>query len=263
MKWGELYGSFYVNTLFAAVKDNLEQNFDFVCLTDNPAGVDEEILCRPIVFDHLPRHQWGGMWPKLQIFDERQFGSYDLVLFLDLDIVILRDLDAFVEIARRGNGLYLIPKFRGLLWRIIPAWFWNGVPWAMNKVSRGNSSIVAFNPKQQSHLFDNFEPARHVAKFKNDQNYVSELATKRRLFPLGWSLERNWLVRPWPFSRIFPTHRDRPNRAKVVIFNGWPNPYDLASDDIGEWGRRNRKTSGGLPWVADYLRKYTKVQRPS
>ena len=43
MKWGTKYGPEYVNRLYAMVRRHLSGPFNFVCLTDNAAGIRPEV----------------------------------------------------------------------------------------------------------------------------------------------------------------------------------------------------------------------------
>lgn len=52
------------------------------------------------------------------------------------------------------------------------------------------------------------------------------------------------------------TYRKLPDRPKIVIFHGRPNPDELVNDDIGYWSIGRRHAYGGIGWVADYLQKY-------
>lgn len=48
MKWGNKYGSEYVNRLYAAAKIHITGEFSFACLTDDSSGLDPAILTYPI-----------------------------------------------------------------------------------------------------------------------------------------------------------------------------------------------------------------------
>ncbi len=259
MKWGDLFGGDYVNMLYRAVQDHLSLDHDFICITDNEDGLDPGIKACPLSFAQLDRPDWThGKWPKLLMFDRRIVGDYEAALFLDLDLVVTGQLDPLLDIVLDKGGLYLMPKFRGLIWRILPAAFWDKVPWFMNKVTRGNSSVVGFVPSEQYHLYDGFDGPVHLPKYENDQNYISALATNRKCYPKNWCIGIVHLVYYWPFGLIFRKYRNRPKRPKIVIFNGRPNPVELVNDDIGYWGSRRRRAYGGIEWVAEYLRKYSR-----
>ncbi|MBO9445213.1 hypothetical protein [Ruegeria sp. R14_0] len=257
MKWGEAFGPDYVNLLYAAVQDHMSLDHDFICITDNTEGLKPGIKVAPLAFPQLDRDLWiHGKWPKLLMFDREIVGEYDAALFLDLDLVVTGQLDPLLTIMLEKGGLYLMPKFRGFVWRMIPAVIWDHIPWVMNKVTRGNSSIVGYVPAEQFHLFDDFDGAKDLPKYENDQNYISALATNRKCYPKNWCIGIIHLVYYWPFGLIFKKYKKRPKRPKIVIFNGRPNPNELLDDSIGYWGSRRRRAFGGIEWVADYLNKY-------
>ncbi|MCG7518466.1 hypothetical protein [Ruegeria sp. Ofav3-42] len=258
MKWGDAFGADYVNTLYCAVKDHLSLDHDFICITDNPEGLAAGIKTHPLRFPQLERDQWiHGKWPKVLMFDRQIVGGYDAALFLDLDLVVTGNLDPLLAIVMEKGGLYLMPKFRGLIWRLIPAAIWDQIPRIMNKVTRGNSSVVGFVPAEQFHLCDDFDSATDLPRYENDQNYISALAKDRKCYPKNWCIGIIHLVYYWPFGLIFKRYKRRPGRPKIVIFNGRPNPAELIDDSIGYWGTRRRRAHGGIEWVADYLERYS------
>ena len=54
MKWGDKYGSDYVNKLYSMVHRHLHKDFRFICLTDNAIGLRKEIETKPIPEMKLP-----------------------------------------------------------------------------------------------------------------------------------------------------------------------------------------------------------------
>lgn len=257
MKWGDLYGPEYVNRLYRAVQDHLSLEHDFICISDSFDGLESGIKRQTFDFSQLDRPLWAhGKWPKLQMFDRDIVGEYDAALFLDLDLLVTGSLDPLFQIVLNQGGLFLMPKFRGFVWRMIPAAIWDFVPWLMSRATRGNSSVVGYIPAQQFHLFDAFDGAAHLPKYENDQNYISALAFRRRCYPKNWCIGLIHLVPYWPLGLIYKPYRTPPKRPKIVIFNGRPNPDELIDDELQSWGSRRRKGYGGIWWVADYLKKY-------
>lgn len=80
------YGAEYVNRLYRAVERNLTVPHKFLCLTDDPEGVECETKL-------LPRGL-RGWWGKIALFKEAFDGP---VLYLDLDTLILGNIDFFAE----------------------------------------------------------------------------------------------------------------------------------------------------------------------
>eukprot|EP00826_Nyctotherus_ovalis_P061322 TRINITY_DN8713_c0_g1_i11.p1 TRINITY_DN8713_c0_g1~~TRINITY_DN8713_c0_g1_i11.p1 ORF type:complete len:309 (-),score=67.61 TRINITY_DN8713_c0_g1_i11:274-1200(-) len=63
VKYGTLYGADYVNKLYRGVEKFLNISHDFVCFTDNPSGLEEEI--KVVKIDN----KFGGWWSKANIFN--------------------------------------------------------------------------------------------------------------------------------------------------------------------------------------------------
>lgn len=85
VKWGEAYSAEYVNILKDMVSRNLEAGFPgrFVCMTDDPTGIDESIEILPIPDD---LETW---WGKLYMFKRGLFPDGTRCVFMDLDTVII------------------------------------------------------------------------------------------------------------------------------------------------------------------------------
>ena len=48
LKWGELYGSEYVNRAYGGLLKHCNEPFHFVCYTDNPDNISKDIEVRNI-----------------------------------------------------------------------------------------------------------------------------------------------------------------------------------------------------------------------
>ncbi len=69
VKYGKLYGPEYANKLFRGVQRFLSLPHDFVCFTDDPAGLDTGIRVLPI------NNSYKGWWSKAHIFDQKSISS--------------------------------------------------------------------------------------------------------------------------------------------------------------------------------------------
>lgn len=102
-QWGSLYGPEYTNRLARAVKRNLRRPFEFVCVADDPAGIDCGVTPPPPDFAAAP-----NCIRRLKMYDRafaRRIG--ERILMLDVDVVVTGSLDAMVD---RGEPL--------VLWRV-------------------------------------------------------------------------------------------------------------------------------------------------
>jgi hypothetical protein len=85
LKAGTLYGPEYVNNLRDMVSRNLPYGTRgrFVCLTDDPEGLDEGIDVIPLPSD------LEGWWGKLYMFKRGLFSEGERVIFMDLDTLLV------------------------------------------------------------------------------------------------------------------------------------------------------------------------------
>lgn len=235
MKWGTLYGPDYVNVLYNATRANLSGDFRFVCLTDDPAGIDSAVECLPIPDLGLPEDLWRvGAWAKVGLFSKDLHGLRGRALFIDLDMVIWGDLDGFFT---HGSGLVAVDEGR-----------WNGTP------PSTMSSIMAFDLGRYDHLVKGLraDPVATARRHGLEQRYIHDRVEGIGYWPEDWvaSFKRH-LRRPLLVDRVLAPKRPLPG-TRVVIFHGRPRPYDLIRP-----GGRNRDIwphhiPGSVGWMQDY-----------
>ena len=125
--------------LFNAVKSSLSGDFRFICLTEDGNCINPDVEVFPISFISLTPQEWfvGGVWPKIGLFDAYFHGLKGQALFIDLDMVVLRDLDGFFEIDKPFVGLNAGPE-----------WGRGGHP------TEFGSSAICLELVQSSHITD-------------------------------------------------------------------------------------------------------------
>lgn len=86
-------GAEYVNNLFDMVRRNLSDNVEgrFVCLTDDPTGLHEDI-CAISLPDDIK-----GWWGKLYMFKRGLFPDMERMIYFDLDTLIVSNIDSIVS----------------------------------------------------------------------------------------------------------------------------------------------------------------------
>ena len=251
IKWGKGYPGTYANILYRSVRDHLSLPHRFVCLTDDPSGLDAGIETMAIGDFPLPRESWArGMWPKLVMFRKGLFPDNATVIFLDPDIVITKPIDPMIEHVRKKGGLHIIREWNPALLKVLP------VSWRPDRGS--NSSVVAFIAGAQTHILDRFleDPQGYFAMHYNDQNFINAFAADKNYWPYSWcqSFKRSCVWYP-PFNRIFRKPR-LPKAAKIMVFHGEPNPADLVRDDNSRWGSKRKFGFGPVDWVKEYWTRY-------
>ena len=90
IKWGCKYGPEYVHRLRNGVARNLKADHRFVCITDDPVGLECETA--PIDSDYR------GWWQKVTLFRREPYGIKGWMLYLDLDVVVTGGLDVLLPV---------------------------------------------------------------------------------------------------------------------------------------------------------------------
>jgi len=232
MKWGIKYGPEYVNRLASMVRRHLKMPHRFICMTDDPTGLDAGIEARPLPdFDDPGGPERG--WRKISIFRSPLFDLEGPTLFLDIDIVVVGALDEFFSYP----GEFLIIK-----------------DWVRPRRPTGNSSVFRFDAGTHPELLAKFmrDHARIRREVRNEQEYISRelyAAGKLSYWPAEWCVSfkygcmarfpMNWWIAP----KI-------PHGARVVVFHGQPNPPDAIAGITSKLTRHVHKT----PWVAEHWR---------
>ncbi len=234
MKWGQKYGPEYVNRLYAMVRRNLRGPFNFVCLTDDSAGIGPQVQCHPLPTLNLPPGTPERGWTKLVSFQKSLAGLQGSVLFLDVDVVIVGSLDEFFE---QPGEFVIIHDYKR--------------PWRVT----GNSSVYRFEAGAHPDVLANFEANVQSIRqrFRNEQAYLSDFLHRQgklQYWPTAWCPSFKYHSIPtWPSN--YWREPFVPPGAKVIVFHGECNPPDALA------GRRNRALRFIRPasYVGDYWRE--------
>lgn len=233
-RWGTLYPAQEVNILRASVARNLTFPYRFHCVTDDPAGLDPQIITHP-----LPDEGVDGIWRKLGTFRKNFLGLEGRhVVSLDIDIVIVGSLDFLVErpevdlwIARNWARKFGSAKGSGSVYRLkvgshVHVWEdFIANPSVAVETYHGRTRLIGEQNWLQHKVGDfTFLPKGKVVSFKRHCG-----ARGRRLF--GIDTSRFGVARP-------------PADASVVSFHGDPLPRDVMQSRHGRWRR--------APFVAEH-----------
>ena len=209
VKWGDKYGSDYVERLSRGVMRNLPIEHDFICMTDKPV---RGFNCIPLASD-LP--SW---WSKLAIFKPGLFTGE--CLYLDLDVIITDSLLPLVALLYQSPGLWVRDDFSYSIHRQRPDLS------AEFKLMLGgegtvNSSVMLWREDAARAVWEEFDPAS-MKVLHGDQNWISKLLWPRG----GIQLIPDDLVCSYKYHVM----RNLPV-APVVVFHGDPKPADLSRHD--------------------------------
>jgi len=232
IKWGNKFGPEYVNRLYSMVEKNLTIPHRFVCFTDNSDGINPNIEIRP-----LPNLNDEGLpekaWKKLGLFTDKLADLQGQALFLDLDVVIMKNIDSFFELP----GEFIIIK-----------------DWDFPNDIIGNSSVFRFEVNKHADIIENFykEGKNIRKKYKNEQAFLSHQMNNKGILQYWnhhWcvSFKRNCLYK-FPIN-FFKTPRE-PWECKILVFHGRPNPIQAYKGFLGKFGFRYVKPT---KWLKNYM----------
>lgn len=228
IKWGDRYPMSLLNRLAKAVITNGFPDAKFICFTDDVAGADNHIECRPLPAIDLPEKYRWTYWRKIALYDP-SLQLEGACLYFDLDVVITGDLRPLVAD-----------------WKGEPRFIknWVGKKTAKKDIyDRVNTSVVLFPGSQCGEVFDifNANPQKALSTYATDQGFTYDLlAPRSNFFPeeICVSFKKHCLAR-FPLNLILPPAI--PPGASVVIFHGHPDPDEAArghyKGPIRRWNR--------------------------
>lgn len=236
MKWGNKYPALFVNRLYAMLARHLTQPFVLNCLTDDPSGIRAEVRCLPLPKLDLPAGLPERGWRKLTTFASNLYGLEGSALFLDLDVVILRNIDHFFSHDAASEALYIIKDWKR--------------PWRVT----GNSSVYRFRlgafPDLLPYFVAHFETIRR--QYRNEQAFLSaylHAQGKLRYWDKNWCLSYKYHALAPPLLDRFRAPR-QPN-CDILIFHGEVNPDQAIVGGGGKWYRHIQ----AAPWLAEAWRE--------
>ncbi len=215
--YGTKYKPIYVQNLYNMVTRNLSVPHKFYCFTDNIKL--DKILEGDIIVRQFPLHDMQGWWNKMQLFHPDN-GLSGVNLYMDLDVVIMRNIDCFAEYDN-DTTFSITSDFNGR-----KIWY--------------NSSLMKWHSETMKPIiWDEFIKDRsYWYRLQGDQNAITELIRKNKdfhrntvkTFPDEWTFSYKWFDREDPrFSKHLWTFEQNEN-AKVAVFHGFPKPHESDQD---------------------------------
>lgn len=216
LKYGDKYSSDYVNKLFHMVSRHTTQPVGFYCMTEDPKGLESGINVIP-----LPSNvSLSGWWYKPYVFS-KDFPVKGTILFLDLDIVIIKNIDDFFS--------YNPEKFciiRDFTRSMNPNW------------NRYNSSAFRLESGSLDYVWkDLVNDLSAVKRMHGDQDWLFEKIKQNvQFWPDDWCQSYKWEVRnrnevvgvgrQRNFSTVLHEPKIKPN-TKILVFHGDPKPEQV------------------------------------
>jgi hypothetical protein len=212
LKWGKKYSFKYVNTLYNMVKRHSLLTDKFVCITDDTKGLLPNIETRP-----LPALPLQGWWFKPYVFCKELNFSGE-VLFLDLDLVIFKNMDQLWTID--PEKFFIIRDFTRHMYKD-----WN----------KFNSSVFRFHADTTHYVWEKFykDHQNITRKFPGDQDFLHYvLKDTAKTWPDEWIQSYKWEMRDRSDiavidgKRNFTTIKNPKidNNCFIAVFHGDPKP---------------------------------------
>jgi hypothetical protein len=188
----------------------------FICFTDDARQLNPNIEIR-----NLPLgSKYHGWWWKPYVFKEGHFPDGDVNLFIDLDMVIISNIDKFIN--------YESGKFLGL--EDVGRVFGRGV-------EKLGSAVMRWPANTYTNIWTAIENDPSLMnKFHGDQDLIWHLhKTSIKFYPAEWIRSYKWEIRTrselvrstvgWNFNSI-KTPNVHPDTA-ILAFHGTPNPHEV------------------------------------
>lgn len=165
-KSGGDYGPEYVAAFSAGLTEYFAVNYKLFCLTDRPHEIER--YAEPIEL----RHDLPGWWSKIELFNQRAFRD-DRVLYLDLDVMIIDEINDFVELCVSSTMPLMLrsvdPLGKANDWPSTSIMCWDG-----NSLKKVYSAFFALGPQQVMEQTMNGPTGR--AGQRTDQGFIRKVA---------------------------------------------------------------------------------------
>jgi hypothetical protein len=227
----------YVNRLWSMVRRHTSRDTRLVCFTDDATGIDPAVEIQPLPAINIPEHVSWTPWRKLSVWQAPLEGIDGDVLFLDLDVVLTGNIDAFFD--------------------YLPGEFCVAENWTQPGQRIGNTSCYRFPVGKHKYIFDDFnrDPDTILARYRVEQHYISDVIKGMYFWPAEWCLSfKHSLIPAWPLNFFYAPRL--PATARLVAFTGKPDPDDAVD---GQWPvraawKRVYKHVRPTAWIGEHWR---------
>jgi len=221
------FTSEHVNTLLNMVNRHYHKPFRFVCVTDDPLGLDRGVEYHPLWDDladvETAMDGWVSCYPRLKIFSKEMaevFGPR--ILVLDIDTVIVDDVTELWDRPEPFVGIRLHP--------------WSEIDGPLNDSYGG--AMYLMDAGAFPEVWDDFDvlnspqESKHHGFRGSDQAWIS--------YKLGPG-HPVWIVADGVVSSrqdaLLVRHRTRPG-TRIVMFHGRHRPWGKRAQGCS-WVRKN------------------------
>jgi len=212
---GNAYTIDYVQNLKRGVDKYLSEEHTFNIFTDRKDQIPqlEELGTIRFVPNLDVEKKW---WYKMYMFAQH-LGVRGPVLYLDLDVIIVGNLDPLVT---KDNKFRMIHDFNR-----------SNVGPLYNK---SNSSAMSWNFEHHHYLWDRFKSdiPKHTTRMAGDQDFIHLNAINREWWPDNWVVSYKW---EYQKGKMYDS-----DQTKVLVFHGKPKPHEIGDIAMQEMWRYNK-----------------------
>lgn len=259
IKWGTIYSADDVNKLYAGIRRNTSRDFNFYCFTDNKAGLDANIIAKPLPKLNVPHKTNLLNYPKTAGLCDDHLGGLtgQRVFFFDIDSLIVGNLDELFAYPKEDK-FYIINDWQ------------NRTGKKANQV--GQASCYSFVVGTLGYVKDYFETHMDAVIHQYGtatQQYLSAKVIEKygalNFWPDNWFKSFRFHCMPNPLLRWFLTPKlPKFQGLKMIAFHGLPNMNEAIE---GVWSKNpnHPKAPHGYKklykhvkptkWILDYWRK--------
>lgn len=212
VKWGDKFSHKHVNRLYKMCRKNIDDDFTFICHTDNPEGINSDIHIIP-----LGDYDLETWWWKLCLFKE---SSDDINIFFDLDVVIQKNITHYKDYVEKDK-LRIIKAY----WK---PWLENTEPLLSTEFDMNINSSVLIWQGNLTKIWNDFilDPEYYMMKYKGIDSYLYfHHSSMLNYFPKGEIYSRLYGYDEnnyWtPTGGKMPISLYMMENYNICIFNGW------------------------------------------
>jgi hypothetical protein len=195
------------------VERNLAPPYNFVCFTDNKAGINPKIKTAA-----LPDTNLEGWWNKISILGN-PYNWSGTALFLDLDLVIFESIDKFFTHA--PGKFCIIRDFNRHI---------------RSDLKLMNSSVFRFELGSLKPVYEEFirNQTSFKKRYQGDQDYMTAFIKDFEFWPDEWVQSYKWemrdksdLTQTKTGLNFYTTAEPKVlSNTSIAVFHGKPNPHE-------------------------------------
>jgi len=226
LKWGNKYGSEYVNRLYRACQARITKPFVFWCFTDMALGINPDIRTMSLKFSA----QLDSWWNKISLFDpDNGLPKGEQIFYIDLDTLIVDNIDQLLT--DKAPDIVVLEDF------------YQGIASSAGKIGSG---LMSWRHGDYEHVWSRFihDPVAAVESVKphGDQAWIEQQID-------AWYCWQDL----FPGAVVsFKMHCQSgiPPGAKIICYHGRPSIPESATYRGRDW----KWHLTPQPWVLDYWR---------